>query len=474
LSQNFDAIVSISADFSSAGQLVDFDGPVVSGLTITNTSGASIQYTADGTNWVSIVPGGTASPAVPDHTCFFLRKMSIASAPAAVRLKWQERDSVDPSNVAITGGAIGGVAVSSGGAKSILNGSLIDSAAFRNLIGAARAGVVTPVLVIGDSVGFGYGSAGVSTGHRMNGFGPQLARALNGVGIRAQAQGFLGDNGLNAAGTSRQYDSRLSGTGGGIGVTSLGGASFALLSAGNGTLTYTASQPVDTLQIYGYQFAGAGSLSYQIDANAAVPFSLNNTGGLYAPSTIPLGSLASHTISFTYVSGAGGYLLGANCYDSTIGGLQFINAAMNGAVASNFTPNVNAYDPLKIGAALAPKATIIVLGANHWNTAASLSAWSADLQTLITAYAASGPVILVSDPPTVTGTYTTPMATQLQYVQAMQNLATSNGCLMFDLWTYYGGAASVPGANWNADGIHPSQQGYGYGAGLMARALSLA
>lgn len=357
--------------------------------------------------------------------------------------------------------------------SSVINQSLLSSDAFRNLMAAARAGVVTPVLLLGDSIGFGFGSAAASTAHRSNGFGPQLARALNGVGIRAQAHGFLGDNGMHGSGTSRQYDSRLSATGGGVGVTSLGGASFAFLSAGNGTLTFTPSQAVDTLQLYCYRFGGAGSISYQIDGSAAVPFSLNGTNGLYLPAAVALGSLASHTISVTYVSGAGGYLFGMNCYDSTIGGLQIINAATPGGQSGDLTPSVNAYDPLSVGAAMAPKATIVVLGANHWNNALSVSTFTSDLQTAITAYAASGPVILVSDPPTVPGTYSTALAVQSQYVQAMRGLAQTNGLLMFDLWSHYGGFNAAAGANWLADGIHPSQQGYGLGAGLMARALTL-
>jgi lysophospholipase L1-like esterase len=357
---------------------------------------------------------------------------------------------------------------------AVINPGLVQTAAFRNLMAAGRAGVVTPVLILGDSIGFGYGAAATSTAHRMSGFGPLLARALNGVGIRAGAQGFMGDNLMHAAGTSRQYDSRLSGSGGGVGVTSLGGASFAFLSAGNGTLTFTPSQSVDTLQLYCYRFGGAGSISYQIDANAAVPFSLNGSNGLYMPTAISLGTLGSHTVSITYVSGAGGYLLGMNAYDSAVGGLQFINAATPGGQSSDLTANTNAYDPLKVGQALAPKATVIVLGANHWNNGLSVADYKADLQTVITAYSASGPVILVSDPPTVTGTYTTAKGVQEQFVRAMRELAETNGLLMFDAWSYLEGAAAVPGANWLADGIHPSQQGYGLIAGLMARVLSQA
>jgi lysophospholipase L1-like esterase len=352
---------------------------------------------------------------------------------------------------------------------------LLDSSAYRNLIGAARAGVVTPVLVIGDSIGFGYGSAAASSGHRMNGFGPQLARALNGMGIRSQWQGFFGDGNLHGTGTARQYDSRIGATGGANGVGTFGGASIRFTSAPDGTFTFTPSTPVDTLVIYAYKASGQGSISYQIDGNAAVPFSLNTTpSGLYTSANISLGTLGTHTISLTYVSSSGGYVFGLNAYDSSIGGLQFMNAGINGGVASDFTDAAQPYSALNIGQALAPKATFIVLGANHWNAALSVSSFAADLQTLISTYSASGPVILVSDPPTVTGTYTTPMATQLQYVQAMQNLAATNGCLMFDLWTYYGGSSAVPGANWLGDGIHPSQQGYGYGAGMMARALALA
>lgn len=106
MSQNFDTTIGLSADFSSAGQPFDFDGAFVTGLVIANNSGVGIQYTPDGITWTTINPGGSASPAVPDSTTFYLRKLAAGGAPASVRLTWRARDSLDPSSVAITGGTI--------------------------------------------------------------------------------------------------------------------------------------------------------------------------------------------------------------------------------------------------------------------------------------------------------------------------------------------------------------------------------
>lgn len=106
MTQNISTTMGVVADANSSGQAVDFDGLYVTNFVITNNSGVSIQYSPDGVTWTTMNNGATATPIVPDASAFFLRKFSSGGGPAQVALSWRSRDSLDPGNVAFTGGVI--------------------------------------------------------------------------------------------------------------------------------------------------------------------------------------------------------------------------------------------------------------------------------------------------------------------------------------------------------------------------------
>lgn len=109
MAQDFDTTIGLSANASSTGQPVDFDGVAVTGLTVYNNSGIPIQYSLDGSTWTTVANAATAAPAVTNPSAFRLRKSTSDSYPVPVRLVWSAADnSYNPASVAITGGSIGG------------------------------------------------------------------------------------------------------------------------------------------------------------------------------------------------------------------------------------------------------------------------------------------------------------------------------------------------------------------------------
>jgi len=361
--------------------------------------------------------------------------------------------------------------------SAVVNPTALQSDAMQTLLAKGRAGEETPVLVLGDSIPFGFGSRTTDGLMRMNGVGPQFARALSGIGVKASAQGFIGNGLLHGATTeSALYDTRIAGaTPWRSGVDSLGGRTFfAQFSVPDPLPSFTPSEPVTTIEIYWRRAAGGGTFSWAIDGGAATNVSTNGTAGLQK-TTISGLTLGSHTVALASVSGDV-RIYGFDGFDSSKVGLKFINSANNGGVLSDYTANTNDYDPRRVITDLAPSATIIGIGANHWNASLSLATFQADLQTLITHCQAFGPVMLISDPGTdpVASGYGVSLVTQKTYVDAMAALAISNDCVMFDVWTLFGGLTNTFGARYLADGIHPSQMGHGYYTSLPARALASA
>lgn len=109
MSQSINTTIGLAANATSTGQHVEWEGPFVSGVALTNNSGISIQYTLDGATWTTVASGATANPTVSAPAAFRLRKTTADSYPVPVGLSWTATDNfIDPANVAFTGGVIGG------------------------------------------------------------------------------------------------------------------------------------------------------------------------------------------------------------------------------------------------------------------------------------------------------------------------------------------------------------------------------
>lgn len=154
MSQDISTTIGLSANATSTGQHVEWENAVVTNCVITNNSGQSIQYSLDGSTWVTVANGATASPTVSSPASFRLRKTGSDSYPVGVGLSWTARDALDPASVAITGGT----AVLSGGK---IGGLTMAGKALTALNLAAFRPV--DLVMIGDSHqnmdGYGYNDA---------------------------------------------------------------------------------------------------------------------------------------------------------------------------------------------------------------------------------------------------------------------------------------------------------------------------
>lgn len=79
--------MGVTANATSAGQKPRIDQPTICGVTITNQSSGSIQYTINGGGaWTNIAAGASATPTVPVLSQFLLRKVAGDSYPANVKI----------------------------------------------------------------------------------------------------------------------------------------------------------------------------------------------------------------------------------------------------------------------------------------------------------------------------------------------------------------------------------------------------
>jgi hypothetical protein len=95
--QTFDTIIGVSAGSNTTGQIIDFDGNSVIGLTVTNNTGQSIEFSVDaGANWTAVATGNSGTPALRNPSSFRLRKASEDAYPVGVRVQWSATNTPAP------------------------------------------------------------------------------------------------------------------------------------------------------------------------------------------------------------------------------------------------------------------------------------------------------------------------------------------------------------------------------------------
>ncbi len=87
------------------------------------------------------------------------------------------------------------------------------------------------------------------------------------------------------------------------------------------------------------------------------------------------------------------------------------------------------------------------------------SAIRSNINNIVDAALPWGSVAIMTPPPS--NPTATPTATQLNYVQVLQDIAQKRGLALFDFWSYGWGvsAGNYSAANM-ADNLHPNQTGY--------------
>lgn len=217
-------------------------------------------------------------------------------------------------------------------------------------------------------------------------------------------------------------------------------------------LTFTPAGNIDTINIY-YWKSGSGTFTFNVDGGSSLGTSIGGSTGIGMLTAVV--TKGTHTINVVPGNNGTLFVMGISAYDSTVPAIDVFNAGANGFKAADYVGTGQGYNAPAAFATLAPDCTVFALDANDVQ-ATTTTAWSASMQTLITAAAAVGDVVLVKEPPGPTDTG----AQITAYQSAYQQLAIANNVPLIDLcdrWVSYAAAnASMP----YGSGRHPTQVGY--------------
>ena len=331
---------------------------------------------------------------------------------------------------------------------------------FRAAIANVKNGTSdTKIVVIGDSTSIGYGSTTTTTAMRYNGYPNKLAAYFASSGINAEANGWIGDGGLNSTSPSSTLDGRIV-VGSGWSETGIefpGGCSFQASST-TSNLSFTPTVQVDKFVVTYLQFSGIGTFSYKIGSGSTTNVNCSGTASIQ---TVTISAnLGTNTLNLNWVSGGLVCIIGIDAYNSTIGKqVHIINGGWTGSksgdwqnvisVLSNTIPNT-----FLLGQSL----TIIQLGINDMNSGVSVASYTSNMQALITACLAAGDVVLMTAEPESTANASA--AIQVQFQQAVISLASTNSIGVIDMYGRWVSYTVSNAAGLYYDSTHPNATGY--------------
>ena len=331
--------------------------------------------------------------------------------------------------------------------------------------GRARMVMKGDSTTVGQGGGSSADGAGL-TGARANRISKVLAGLLTNDGIPTLDGSIVSDNGMYVTNFSLPgYDTRTAlytPAWGVLAGQALAGGGY--LSSNTGALYFSPDTTVDTFEIVYYQ-GNAYTLAFTIDgiapASGPASITVTNVSGL-AKVVVKAASVGTHFLKIT-----GNNTLGAvrsiTAYNSTAAALDIVmHASLAATSANQAAAGANHWSNNDSLGFDAPDLTTINLGLNDMAAGVTTSAFTTNLQTIITKAKVSGDVLLVFPTP-AGGSYNTGVA---DFNTAAKNLAASNGIPFLSLYEYYGLFTSTFGARLFDGAVHPKADLYAEIAGL--------
>lgn len=311
---------------------------------------------------------------------------------------------------------------------------------FRKAVANAKIGVSRGIVaVVGDSTNMGAG-AGTSGTSNLNGAAqkawPQLLGSFTGGPIGLSSNSWWGTQGYDSAAgiTLPGYDTRLNpGANWSPNLTSLGGKVIRYATGAVNNWVLTPTYAFDTFVVYFLKNTGLGSMTANVDGGSSLgTITTANASFVWAKQSFTV-TKGIHTINLVPANDAQVFIGGIVAYDSTVPGLDVVQAAVYGATTATFTPNVNVYDAIPTLKFLAPALTIINLTINDSNAQTALATYLANLQIITTAAKVSGDCLYMVGAPSNTTQATN--GTLDQYIAVINTLAVLNNCAVINLKT---------------------------------------
>jgi len=238
---------------------------------------------------------------------------------------------------------------------------------------------------------------------------------------------------------------------------SLGAGFFQYTSGAVNNLSFAPAGAFDTIVVYYYSSAPAGSATVNVDGGSSL--GALTTGGTQtgAKSLSVTTTKGTHTVNVVPDNNGTLYVDAIVTYDSTTPAIDIIQGGHFGAKIVDLVNDAGsaAFIPLQ---KFAPDLTIINCTINDSNAGTSLSSYTTNMQSLITEAELTGDVLLMVGPPSNTTAATN--GTLNQYIAVLRQLAISNNIGLLNIaqrWTSY--AVTNPLMPY-FDTLHPEAAGY--------------
>lgn len=336
------------------------------------------------------------------------------------------------------------------------------------------------VLNIGDSTTRGQaggtnptgtGSNVTPNGEHAGSYPVQLASMLATGGLAASKANFCGAGAYSTLAKLALADPRLVIPADWINTNfSMGGATLQSPNTVTTTLEFTPVESFDTIDVYYVGSSSSGTMAVSVDGGAALDTfaTTNATAGLYKRTISCV--LGTHTLKIVRTAGGAIYVAAVILRNSTAQSINVINAGWQGTAASHWanpSPAWGAYQAISV---FDPDLTVINLGINDVGLGTSISSFTTNMTSIITAArAGGGDVVLIKF--VESNNTTRPLATQQLYWDVIVSLADTYDCPLVMAADRVGSWEDANADGFMYDDFHPRAAGYADMARAVANAL---
>jgi hypothetical protein len=328
------------------------------------------------------------------------------------------------------------------------------------------------ILFIGDSTEMGLQATPLSAGARQLAISDCVARSFINAGISANVSSQIGGAGLPTIADVNGYNPTITPGAGWSITTSVAISQIFTNTTTTNSLDFTpidangVALSFDTIEVYYVNYSAYAHFTVGVDGGAAA-FTSTPAGAPLVNKAIVTVPLGTHTVNFGKAAGDAALqvtIVGWVCYNSAIKQVLCLNAGVSGAGVGILTSSPGFTTSASQIAAIAPDLSILNCIINDSGTNYDKALYKSKLQTLITACAQYGSVVLRPGNPVQPRDMSA-------YLDINHQLATENNIPIIDIqaetgtWTEYNALGMM------YDALHPNKNGYRDIANVMAKVI---
>lgn len=302
----------------------------------------------------------------------------------------------------------------------------------------------------------------------------QLADILDDMGITARSDNYGGNQGAATGGTMSSMTTYFGGRLTAPETIKKGRQVFYTDTLDANPLEYTPTKPYDRIKVQYRVNSSQGTLQVYDDGGTLDSFSTSAGAFALANRTIDRPTLDADPFTIERASGGSVFIYLVHCYDSTVGGLNFLNLAQSGWSTSDaqWSDGDGVDSPLKMVENWALDCYIIKLGKNDKTNGRTIDQYKTGIQAMIDAALTGNPnasiILEITEPSPVGSTYNF----DADWKQAVRDVATANGGLIVvDTYANYGSYEKNP--TQYVDVVHPNAIGARREAELFAELFAI-